>query len=47
MAKEELREFLKSSDDKFNVLSDVETVKPYHITIKELLELIDEFLDDE
>lgn len=47
MAKEELREFLKSSNDKFNVLSDVETVKPYHITIKELLELIDEFLDDE
>ena len=47
MAKEELREFLKSSDDKFNVLSDIETVKPYHITIKELLELIDEFLDDE
>ena len=47
MAKEELREFLKSSDDKFNVLSNIETVKPYHITIKELLELIDEFLDDE
>ncbi len=47
MAKEELREFLKSSNDKFKVLSDKETVKPYHITIKELLELIDEFLDDE
>ena len=47
MAKEELRKFLESSNDKFKVLSDVETVKPYQITIKELLELIDEFLDDE
>lgn len=47
MAKEELRKFLESSNDKFKVLSDAETVKPYQITIKELLELIDEFLDDE
>ena len=47
MAKEELRKFLESSNDKFKVLSDVETVKTYQITENELLELINEFLDDE
>ena len=47
MAKEELKKILESSNDKFKVLSDVETVKTYQITENELLELIDEFLNDE
>lgn len=47
MAKEELKEVLKNSNDKFKILSDIDTIKPYKITFGELFELIDEFLDDE
>ena len=43
----ELRELLKNTDDKFSVFADVEVIRTLDITIKEICDVIDEFLTDE
>ena len=44
---EDLRKLLKETDNKYSILSDLETLIPYNITIGNLEDLIEEFLTDE
>lgn len=42
-----LRDLLVKSDNKFEILVDIETFKKYNVKVSELCDLIDEFLNDE
>ena len=44
---EDLRKLLKETDNRYGILSDLETLIPYNITIANLEDLIEEFLTDE
>ena len=47
MGLEDLRKLLKETDNRYGILSDLETLIPYNINIGNLEELIGEFLTDE
>ena len=47
MGLEDLRKLLKETDNRYGILSDLETLIPYNINIGNLEDLIREFLSDE
>ena len=47
MNAQDLRTLLEQSDDKFSILSSSETLKKYELTVKEFLDLISDFLNNE
>ena len=47
MNSQDLRTLLEQSDDKISILSSFETLKKYELTVKEFLDLISDFLNDE